>query len=149
MGGIRPAPPVATFNQLIINQLRHNNTDLEQRLDQITREMEQFRARNEQLETENNEMKRDFQIIKLKLQLYEQYHNNIKDTEQQRIIDRITCIAFRDARDAGATFINKHWIAERVHRMMRFVTVWRKRPCNSCFADYSNVGAKHKLSQKS
>jgi len=27
------------------------------------------------------------------------------DTEEQRIIDRIKCIAFREARDAGATFI--------------------------------------------
>jgi hypothetical protein len=29
------------------------------------------------------------------------------DTEQQRIIDRIKCIAFREAHDDGATFINQ------------------------------------------
>ncbi|CAF1050798.1 unnamed protein product [Rotaria sp. Silwood1] len=36
-------------------------------------------------------------------------------TEEQRIIDRIKCIAFREARDAGATFINRHWVAKKVH----------------------------------
>ncbi len=44
------------------------------------------------------------------------------DTEEQRIIDRIKCIAFREARDAGATFINRQWVAEKVHRSVRFVT---------------------------
>jgi len=29
------------------------------------------------------------------------------DTKEQRIIDRIKCIAFREARDAAATFINR------------------------------------------
>ena len=28
------------------------------------------------------------------------------DTEQQRMIDRIKCTAFREAHDAGAIFIN-------------------------------------------
>ncbi|CAF3900949.1 unnamed protein product [Rotaria sp. Silwood2] len=37
------------------------------------------------------------------------------DTEEQRIIDRIKCIAFREARDAGATFINRHWVAKKGH----------------------------------
>ncbi|CAF3222748.1 unnamed protein product [Rotaria sp. Silwood2] len=35
------------------------------------------------------------------------------DTEEQRIIDRIKCIVFREARDAGAPFTNRHWIAEK------------------------------------
>ncbi len=46
------------------------------------------------------------------------------DTEEQRIIDRIKCIAFREARDAGATFINRHWVAKKVHRSVQFVTDW-------------------------
>ncbi len=33
------------------------------------------------------------------------------DNEQQRLVDRIKCIAFREARDAGAAFINRDWIA--------------------------------------
>ena len=44
------------------------------------------------------------------------------DSEQQRMIDRIRCIAFREARDAGTTFINRQWVAEKVHRTTRFVT---------------------------
>ncbi|CAF1420878.1 unnamed protein product [Rotaria sordida] len=39
------------------------------------------------------------------------------DTEEQRIIDRIKCIAFREARDAGATFINRHWIVKKNDRI--------------------------------
>ncbi len=44
------------------------------------------------------------------------------DIEEQRIIDRIMCIAFREARDASATFINRHWVAKKVHRSVQFVT---------------------------
>ncbi|CAF1671499.1 unnamed protein product [Adineta ricciae] len=44
------------------------------------------------------------------------------DNEQQRMIDRIRCIAFREDRDAGATFINRQWVAEKVNRTTRFVT---------------------------
>jgi hypothetical protein len=46
------------------------------------------------------------------------------DSEQLRISDRIKCIAFREARDTGATFINRQWIAEKTHRSTRFVTEW-------------------------
>ncbi|CAF4614648.1 unnamed protein product, partial [Rotaria sp. Silwood2] len=44
------------------------------------------------------------------------------DTEEQRIIDRIKCIVFREARDAGAPFTNRHWVAKKVHRSVQFVT---------------------------
>jgi len=71
------------------------------------------------------------------------------DTEEQRIIDRIKCIAFREARDAGATFINRHWVAKKVHRSVQFVTDWWEKPYDQCFADYSNAGRKLKLSQVS
>ncbi|CAF3865513.1 unnamed protein product [Rotaria sp. Silwood1] len=71
------------------------------------------------------------------------------DTEEQRIIDRIKCIAFREARDAGATFINRQWVAEKVHRSVRFVTDWWEKSYDQCFADYSNAGPKLKLSQAS
>lgn len=69
------------------------------------------------------------------------------DTEQQRIIDRIRYIAFREGRDAGATFINRQWVAEKVHRTTRFVTQWWEKTYDQCFADYSNFGRKLKLSQ--
>ena len=34
------------------------------------------------------------------------------DTEQQRMTDRIKCIAFREAHDVGAIFINRQCIAQ-------------------------------------
>ncbi|CAF2418175.1 unnamed protein product [Rotaria sp. Silwood2] len=71
------------------------------------------------------------------------------DTEEQRIIDRIKCIAFREARDVGATFINRHWVANKVHRSVQFVTDWWEKPYDQCFADYPNAGRKLKLSQAS
>jgi hypothetical protein len=35
------------------------------------------------------------------------------DNEQQRVIDRIKCLAFRKTIEAGAEFIDKKWIARR------------------------------------
>jgi hypothetical protein len=69
------------------------------------------------------------------------------DIEQQRMIDSIKCIAFREARDAGATFINRQWIADKIHCTTRFVSEWWEKSYDRCFADYSNVGAKLKLSE--
>ncbi|CAF0795877.1 unnamed protein product [Rotaria sordida] len=71
------------------------------------------------------------------------------DIEEQRVIDRIRCIAFREARDAGATFIDRNWIADKVHRSIRFITDWWQKSYDQCFADYSNAGRKLKLSQAS
>lgn len=71
------------------------------------------------------------------------------DTEDQRIIGRIKCIAFRETRGAGATFINRQWISEKVHRSIRFVANWWEKSYDQCFADYSNVGRKLKLSEAS
>ncbi|CAF3940487.1 unnamed protein product [Rotaria sordida] len=79
MGGIRPAPPLATFNQFIMDQLRHDHQALQRQLETTTPEKEHFRIRCEQLETEleqirteHNQMKREFEIFKLKMQLNEQ-----------------------------------------------------------------------------
>jgi hypothetical protein len=69
------------------------------------------------------------------------------DSEQQRMIDRIKCIAFREACDAGATFINRQWIADKIHRTTRFVSECWEKSYDQCFADYSNAGPKLKLSQ--
>ncbi len=49
------------------------------------------------------------------------------DTEQQRVIDWIKCIAFREAKDSGATFIDRKWIAKRLERSLNWVTDnWNK-----------------------
>jgi hypothetical protein len=64
------------------------------------------------------------------------------DTEQQSVFDRIRCIAFREARDGGATFINRQWIADKIHRSTRFVTEWWERSYDDCFGDYIECGRK-------
>lgn len=71
------------------------------------------------------------------------------DNEQQRIADRIKCVAFREARDAGAAFTTRQWIADKIHRSTRFVTEWWEKAYDECFADYSECGRKLKLSQDS
>lgn len=63
------------------------------------------------------------------------------------MINRIKCIAFREGRDAGATLINRQWIADKIHRTTRFVSDWWEKSYDQCFADYSNTGAKLKLSE--
>ncbi len=42
--------------------------------------------------------------------------NLINDTDEQRFIDRIKCIAFREAKESGAEFITKKWIANKLKR---------------------------------
>jgi len=71
------------------------------------------------------------------------------DNEQQRIADRIKCVAFREARDGGAAFITRQWIADKIHRSTRFVTQWWEKAYDECFADYSECGRNLKLSQDS
>jgi hypothetical protein len=71
------------------------------------------------------------------------------DSEEQRVSDRIKCIAFREARDGGATFITRQWIADKISRSTRFVTEWWERSYDDCFADYSQCGRKLKLSEAS
>ena len=36
-------------------------------------------------------------------------------------IDRLMCVAFRIARDAGASVVNQNWIAEKLGRSIGFV----------------------------
>lgn len=70
------------------------------------------------------------------------------DNEKQRTIDRIKCIAFREARDAGATFINKKWIAKNLGRSERWVQdTWNKR-AEECFTEFGE-GRPLILSQES
>ncbi|CAF1552552.1 unnamed protein product [Adineta ricciae] len=71
------------------------------------------------------------------------------DTEGQRIVDINISIALCEAQDAGATFINRDWIAEKSHRSVRFITNRWQKPYGQCFADYSNTNPKVKLSQAS
>ncbi len=65
------------------------------------------------------------------------------------MIDRIKCIAFHEARDEVATFINRQWIEDKIHRSTRFVTEWWEKPYDECFDDYSESSRKLKLSEAS
>lgn len=70
------------------------------------------------------------------------------DSEKQRIIDRIKCIAFKEARDASATFITQKWIAKQLHRSERWVRdTWNKSE-EECFTEFG-VGRPLQLSQES
>ena len=60
----------------------------------------------------------------------------IGDTEDGRFVDRIKAIAFKEARNAvrdaaedpGATVITRKWVAQKLGRTERWVTLnWNKR----------------------
>lgn len=70
------------------------------------------------------------------------------DNEKQRLADRIKCVAFREARDSGAQFINKHWIAEKLGRSESWVKRTWNKSVDECFTDFGE-GRPLKLSQES
>ena len=51
------------------------------------------------------------------------------DCEKSRFVDRIRAIAFREARDAGATSIDRAWVAIKLNRSVSFVAHnWNRNP---------------------
>jgi len=51
------------------------------------------------------------------------------DSEDLRLVDRIRVMTFKEARDAGASFITQSWVANRVKRSIRFVKEhWNGNP---------------------
>ena len=70
------------------------------------------------------------------------------DSEQQWIIDRIKCVACRGARDAGAAFFDRKWIAQKLHRSVRWVTDNWLKTDNECWTDFG-AGRPLALSQES
>ncbi len=48
----------------------------------------------------------------------------IDDTENQRVIDRIKCIAFRETKDAGADFLSRRSGSEKTQRRKNFAQEW-------------------------
>ncbi len=70
------------------------------------------------------------------------------DSENCRVIDRIMCVAFRIARDSGAYFINRKWIAKKLGRHPNWVTDnWNKDP-EECFTEFGD-GRPQQMSQES
>ena len=52
-----------------------------------------------------------------------------RDNEKERFIDRIKAAAWKEARDCGAGFITRKWVANRLNRTERWVTMnWNKLP---------------------
>jgi hypothetical protein len=73
----------------------------------------------------------------------------INDSGEQRLIDRIKCIAFKDVKDSGAEFITRKWIAEKLKRSEKWVQCnWNKTEIQ-CFSDFEKCGRPLKLSQES
>ncbi|CAF1445209.1 unnamed protein product [Adineta ricciae] len=70
-----------------------------------------------------------------------------EECEGEDVMERVN--PDKRARDAGAAFINRQWIAEKIHRITRFVTEWWEKSYDQCFTDYSNAGCKLRLSQAS
>ena len=49
------------------------------------------------------------------------------DSRELRLIDRIEAVAWREAMEDGASFINRNWIAKKLNRSVRSVTDnWKK-----------------------
>lgn len=73
----------------------------------------------------------------------------IDDSEEARWIDRIRAITFREAKEAGASFISRSWVAKKINRSEDFVKRnWKKDPY-SCFMQQENPGRPSSLSQES
>src|SRR5277367_6718299 len=73
----------------------------------------------------------------------------IDDSEEARWIDRIRAITFREAKEAGASFISRSWVAKKINRSEDFVKRnWKTDPY-SCFMQQENPGRPSSLSQES
>ena len=71
------------------------------------------------------------------------------DSEKLRFVDRVRAITFREARDAGASFISRSWIATRIKRSETFVKRnWMRNPYD-CEMDTEPIGVPRALSLES
>ena len=72
----------------------------------------------------------------------------VGDDEEQHVIDRIRANAYREAMEEGATFINRKWIAQKLHRTERWVTDNWEKGYSHCFTKFGD-GRPTKLSEES
>ncbi len=71
----------------------------------------------------------------------------IGDSDDQKFIDRMKCIAFREARDSVAHFIIRKWFAKKLNKSVRSVSDnWNKSE-EECHSDFRKCGPPFKLSQ--
>ena len=62
------------------------------------------------------------------------------DSEEKRFVDRIRAIIFREAKEAGAAFIMRQWVAQQIGRSEEFVkNNWRRDP-HDCKMDKEGIG---------
>ena len=70
-------------------------------------------------------------------------------SEETCHIDRIRAITFREAQDAGATFISRSWVANQLKRSETWVKRnWKRNPYD-CEMNTENIGRPVVLSQES
>lgn len=62
------------------------------------------------------------------------------DSEERRYIDRIRAITFKEAKDEGANFITRQWVANRLERSETFVKDNWNRDAYNCKMDKRQIG---------
>ena len=63
------------------------------------------------------------------------------DSEERRLIDKVRAITFKECKDAGAQFVARTWVAERLGRSEEFVKInWNKNPYE-CKIDKRHMGS--------
>ncbi|CAH1796019.1 unnamed protein product [Owenia fusiformis] len=72
----------------------------------------------------------------------------VSDSEIQQFVDRVRCVAYREAMDSGADFICKKWIAKKIKRSDKFVQRCWKKPYDELVTQ-SRCGAPEVLSPAS
>lgn len=87
MHGIPPAPPLASFLQQTINDLRRDNTNLTQEnqflketINDLQINISRLTEENDQLKRHYDELKTNFKILWLKLEIYEKEEQERKST---------------------------------------------------------------------
>ena len=72
--------------------------------------------------------------------------NIISDIEEERHVDRIRALAWKEARDSGATFITRKWVARKLRRSLSWVKRTWKKTYDDC-KHHGGAGRPESLSQ--
>jgi transposase len=77
----------------------------------------------------------------------------LHDTEEQRFVDRIRCITYREIHDemiarTGDSFISRQWISEKLHRSEDWVRRTWNKTVEECYTQFGG-GRTQVLSQES
>jgi hypothetical protein len=77
----------------------------------------------------------------------------LHDSEEQRFVDRVRCITYREIRDemielTGNSFITRQWISKKLRRSEDWVTRHWNNTVEECYTQFG-TGQPHVLSQKS